>query len=210
MNTNNQTKEQISALADGELSGAQIDIALAALRNPEARAAWDAYHQVGDVLRSDDMAIKLSDDFSARLFARLDAEPTIIAPAVVSAPVVEPQPAAQTPSIFKRLAMPGVAVAAVVTAVVITAPQMMMVAKKDGAAGGNAPIVMVTSQPASASRPAASAAVLTAGASGQGEEVILRDPRIDEYLLAHQRFSPSVFGSAQYARSATFAIDTGK
>jgi sigma-E factor negative regulatory protein RseA len=39
---------------------------------------------------------------------------------------------------------------------------------------------------------------------------VLRDPRIDEYLLAHQRFSPSMFSTAQYARSATFATDSGK
>jgi sigma-E factor negative regulatory protein RseA len=42
------------------------------------------------------------------------------------------------------------------------------------------------------------------------EGVVLRDPRIDEYLLAHQRFSPSVYSTAQYARSATFATDSNK
>jgi sigma-E factor negative regulatory protein RseA len=39
---------------------------------------------------------------------------------------------------------------------------------------------------------------------------MLRDPDIDDYLLAHQRFSPSVYSTAQYARSATFATDTEK
>jgi len=42
------------------------------------------------------------------------------------------------------------------------------------------------------------------------ENEILRDPGIDEYLLAHQRFSPSVYSTAQYARSATFAVDSDK
>jgi sigma-E factor negative regulatory protein RseA len=40
--------------------------------------------------------------------------------------------------------------------------------------------------------------------------VVLRDPRIDEYLLAHQRFSPAWNSTAQYARSATFASDSDK
>ena len=39
---------------------------------------------------------------------------------------------------------------------------------------------------------------------------VLRDPRIDEYLSEHQRFSPSLYNTAQYARSATFAIDADK
>jgi sigma-E factor negative regulatory protein RseA len=38
----------------------------------------------------------------------------------------------------------------------------------------------------------------------------LRDPGIDDYLLAHQRFSPSVYSTAQYARSATFVNDSNK
>jgi sigma-E factor negative regulatory protein RseA len=45
-------------------------------------------------------------------------------------------------------------------------------------------------------------------ASQDGE--VLRDPRIDDYLLAHQRFSPSVYSTAQYARSATFAVESDK
>jgi sigma-E factor negative regulatory protein RseA len=48
---------------------------------------------------------------------------------------------------------------------------------------------------------------LTGGArTGQ----VLRAQGIDEYLMAHQRFSPSVYSSAQYARSATFANESGK
>ncbi len=42
------------------------------------------------------------------------------------------------------------------------------------------------------------------------ELVYLRDPLIDQYLLAHQRFSPSVYSTAQYARSAAFANEKDK
>jgi sigma-E factor negative regulatory protein RseA len=74
-----------------------------------------------------------------------------------------------------------------------------MVATKDAPTVNAA--TMLASAPQSA--PLAEARVV----AQQGGEV-LRDTRIDEYLLAHQRFSPSVYSTAQYARSATFAIDS--
>jgi sigma-E factor negative regulatory protein RseA len=49
-----------------------------------------------------------------------------------------------------------------------------------------------------------------AATDGTNEAVVLRDPGLDEYLLAHQRFSPSVYSTAQFARSSTFANDSGK
>jgi len=57
MNTKDMSREQISALADGELVDQQIDIALAVLRKPEEQVTWDLYHQIGDVLRSDEMGL---------------------------------------------------------------------------------------------------------------------------------------------------------
>ncbi|RJG01393.1 sigma-E factor negative regulatory protein [Noviherbaspirillum sedimenti] len=219
MNTKERTQEQISALADDELSDSQLEVALAALRDPAARADWELYHQIGDVLRSDDMAFSLSDGFAARVAARLEAEPAILAP--ILAPIVAnaPQVAAGDTSILvgrlKRFAMPGMAAAAVATAVFVTAPQML-VAKKDGAA--DAAVVVVATNPAMTPAVAAAPAVIAAPAGveatmavlEQQPAEVLRDPRIDEYLMAHQRFSPSVYSSAQYARSATFANDTGK
>jgi sigma-E factor negative regulatory protein RseA len=210
METREKTQEQISALADDELSDSQVEVALAALRDPEARADWDLYHQIGDILRSDDMAISLSEGFSARMAARLEAEPSIVAPQAA------PRPAVGHPAMIervKRFAMPGMAAAAVATAVFMTAPQML-VAKKDSGSGAGPAVAMVAAKPAPAvvAVPVAVGAAVSAerevAAAEQGE--VLRDPRIDEYLMAHQRFSPSVYSSAQYARSATFAADTGK
>lgn len=219
MNTKERTQEQISALADDELSDSQIEVALAALRDPQARADWDIYHQIGDVLRSDDMAFSLSEGFSARMAAALEAEPVILAPAPLAAPTEAPRVAGGEGKFFadrlKRLAMPGVAAAAVATAVFVTAPQML-VAKREPSPGNGAAVVVVAANPAPAvvAAPVVNAAAVPAEGKvvtleqQQGE--VLRDPRIDEYLMAHQRFSPSVYSSAQYARSATFASDTGK
>lgn len=204
MNTKDMTQEQISALADGELSSAYIDMALAALRQTESRDTWDVYHQIGDILRSDDMALNMSSDFSARMAARLDAEPTIIAaPLAVTAQPSEQiavgggQPVhisvAGGRRSIKRFALPGMAAAAVAAAAFIISPQLAVVSAP-------APAAVATPQLALASN-AGDVRVMTHA----GE--VLRDSRMDEYLSAHQRFSPSLYSAAQYARPAKFAPD---
>lgn len=202
-------------MADDELSDAQLDVLLAALRDPAARADWDIYHQIGDVLRSDDMAIPMRSDFSARVMAQLDAEPTIMAPVALTA--ARATGGHGLGERLRRLAMPGVTAAAVATAVFVTAPQML-VAKKDVPDGAATVVVAAPAvqpvQPARVAEPAAvladaSAEVRTVSLEHQQGEV-LRDPRIDEYLMAHQRFSPSVYSSAQYVRSSAFSSESGK
>ena len=50
------SREQISALADGQLRGDEFSEVLALLgQSEEALAAWHCYHVVGDVLRSGDL-----------------------------------------------------------------------------------------------------------------------------------------------------------
>ncbi len=80
MDCGEKTREQISSLADGELEGGQASRLLDRMSDPELRAAWDRYHQVGDAIRSEDLGAPISADFSARLAARLDAEPVLLAP----------------------------------------------------------------------------------------------------------------------------------
>lgn len=192
MNTTNMTREQISAFADGELPDGHLDVVLAALRQDEGRDAWNLYHQAGDALRSDELNVCLSADFNTRMFARLEAEPTIMVPADKRVAV------ARDVSPLRRFAMPGMAAAAVAVAAFLTVPQMMTQNQN------TAPTLASAPAPAVASAAPETVAV----ASQEGE--VLRDPRIDEYLLAHQRFSPSVYSTAQYARSATFAVDSDK
>jgi sigma-E factor negative regulatory protein RseA len=189
MNTMNMTREQISAFADNELSDGHLDVTLAALRQQEGRDTWNLYHQIGDALRSDDLSTQGNTGLTSRIFASLDAEPTIMVAAEQRVPVAKQD-------VIKRFAMPGMAVAAVAVAAFLTVPQMLT---------QNAP--MVASNPAPIVLASAAPEKLTV-ASQDGE--VLRDPRIDEYLLAHQRFSPSVYSTAQYARSATFAVDSDK
>lgn len=199
MRTNEITREQISALIDGELLSQQVDSALAALRQSEARADWEIYHQIGDVLRSDDMAVTLSAGFAARMTARLDTEPAIVAPvATIAVGRTDADPS--TKHAAKRWAVPSmVAAAAMTTVAFITTPQLMVALKDESMAKPTA----IGVAPEAIER-----GVVLVKSASDGE--VLRDPRIDDYLLAHQRFSPSVYSTAQYARPATFASDSGK
>ena len=52
MDSGVKTREQVSALADGQLDPGQARQLLARLHeDPELRAAWDRYHAIGDAIR---------------------------------------------------------------------------------------------------------------------------------------------------------------
>jgi len=215
MESSDMKQEEISALADGELGAPRLDAVLSALRRPDQHATWDIYHQIGDALRSDDLGITLSPDFSARMAARLAAEPPILAPNRNSQ--ATPVPVRRWS--FQRFAIPGMAaVAGVVASVALVAAPQLMVALNGDAGGKSASVsqtMLAVRTPSVGSTDSsistvAERAPATVGSVASQDGVMLRDPDIDDYLLAHQRFSPSVYSTAQYARSATFATDTEK
>ena len=84
----------LSALADGEADAATTERGCAAWAGADAaaRQSWHAYHLIGDVLRSDDLASAPARDqaFLDRLRVRLADEPAILAP--------QPLPRVATPS----------------------------------------------------------------------------------------------------------------
>lgn len=189
MDTKSLVQERISVFADGETSNEQLEVALADLRHNESKETWELYHRIGDILRSDEMDVPMSAGFSARMAASLAAEPTLIAPKRASKSA---RPGA------RRFALPGVLAAAAAAVAFVGTPQLIVALQGQPAA---APALAVVAE-GGVERTA-----LTAGARpGQ----VLREQGIDEYLMAHQRFSPSVYSSAQYARSATFANESGK
>ena len=185
MDNRELTRERISALVDGECGEVEADIALAALHGEGDQADWEIYHQIGDVLRSDDMAVNMSADFSARMAARLAVEPIHLTPEADRRAKLEVRPAQG----FRRWALPGaIAAAAAAAMAFVTTPQLMVAMK-----GSPEPVPTMATIAVSAT-----------------EGAVLRDERIDDYLLAHQRFSPSVFSTTQYARNAAFASDSDK
>jgi sigma-E factor negative regulatory protein RseA len=73
---NMQTKEIISALADGQLQGDAFARGVeVAARDPLGLEAWQTYHLIGDVLRSGELAMgSTSAEFLSGLQARLQQE----------------------------------------------------------------------------------------------------------------------------------------
>src|SRR5262249_7631901 len=82
--------QALSSLMDGAAAPADAARACAAWRDAsEARAAWHAYHGIGDVLRSDELGEHACGDarFLGLLRERLASEPAHVAPATASAHV---------------------------------------------------------------------------------------------------------------------------
>jgi sigma-E factor negative regulatory protein RseA len=158
----------LSAAADGDADA--VGIACRAWREePSARATWHAYHLIGDVLRSSDLAARPADDaaFLAGLRQRLAAEPVVLAPAQVGA-------ARRSLTVWR---MP----AAVAAGIVVVAGVLVLSRVQPG------PTQAIESMAA-----ASGSAGITQVASGglavqpQGEQGLIRDARLDEYLRAHQ------------------------
>lgn len=76
MDTNKKIREYISAFADGELPDADLELALAALREADGQQTWDLYQRIGDALRGEPVGAELPPGFALRLADRLAAEPT--------------------------------------------------------------------------------------------------------------------------------------
>lgn len=80
MEKQKKIRQQISELVDGELDPDYVSLLVSQLREPEIRVDWDMYHRIGDVLRSEQMAAEPRAGFAERISARLEREPSFIAP----------------------------------------------------------------------------------------------------------------------------------
>lgn len=188
-----QTQELISALADGQLRGDAFarGVELAA-SDPAAREAWQAYHLIGDVLRSGELAVAGSPSaFLERLQRRLRDEPPLAArvvPRVVPDPAAPPRrEEAANDGSFRWKLVAGFASVAAVGAMAWSL------------VGG------LPGKPASAELAKAPAgSVLTAGERG----VMIRNPQLDELLAAHRRLGGASALQMQMStglvRNATF------
>lgn len=228
MNMKKMNQEHISAFADAELADQEIAAVLAALRVPEQREAWDVYHRIGDVLRSEDLACEMRPQAQARMAALLEAEPFIFSPIRTSERAsgafndldrLTAEPTGPTfGRIVKHFFKPGMAVAATAAAVAFFAAPPLMVAFNDWRADGvphmasSSSAVMAAVENGNIKLKAGAdikdniASVADMGSSN----VMLRDSNMDEYLFAHQRFSRSGYSNAQYASPASFTTESAK
>ncbi|QBQ97107.1 sigma-E factor negative regulatory protein [Paraburkholderia pallida] len=196
--------EQLSAFVDGEMAGDEqhLNTIFSGL-DQEGRMAWSSYHLIGDVLRSDDLAMSpaASQSFMAGFAARFEAEPHVLAPAAL--PAASGQAATHNGRVSRILALrrrvvPSLAVAAAAATLTwIVMPQMRGV----GMAGAPQ-IASVQSAGDNVQRVAMNTAPVQTAAVQDGN--IIRDARLDEYLEAHQQFAqqPVMSDSMPYIRSA--------
>jgi sigma-E factor negative regulatory protein RseA len=160
-------KETLSAWIDSELDPRQTGTLLPRIKqDAELRRDWDCYHLIGDAVRG-----VHGPDLCARIRDRLDAEPTVLAP--------------QRRSRAERLRWGALSLAASVAAagfvgwIALSGRQPVPVQ----VASVSAPQVAAVSTP----RVASVAAVAAPGVA----VAIPASDVINDYLLAHQRYSPS-------------------
>ena len=196
MDANMNSKELMSALADGQARGDELARALeAACADRQALAAWQAYHLIGDVLRSGAQAgAATGPAFLDRVCARLAQEPLVPRelPAVAAPqPVRVAAPAANDGS-FRWKVLAGAASVAAVGAVAWSVL---------GGVPGAAPAApQLAAAPAPEQQP--DATVLARSGAG----LMLRDARLDELLAAHRQFggASALAMPAGFLRNATF------
>lgn len=182
----NDARWLLSALADGETDAAEAGRACSAWAGADARSSqrWHAYHLIGDVLRSDDLAHPPGRDsaFLQRLSARLDSEPAVLAPA----------PLAVVPK--RRLVW---AVPAALAAGVMALAAVLVVALGPSGSGGAGPtLAAAPTGPSLVGNPSVAPPAPTqlAEAAPAGGRV-LRDAQLDRYLRAHRDYATALPGS---------------
>jgi sigma-E factor negative regulatory protein RseA len=202
-----KNRELVSALADGQLRGADFarTVELTAV-DDDARSSWQVYHVVGDVLRSEDLASRATDAaFMARLNARLAGETvsSAITPVAVPPPITvsgvdkDRTVAANDGGMRWKLAAGFASIAAVAaigwgtlanTDALPSQPQLAQ--------------AVVTASPSRPDAIAVSQQVTVAGT----QQVMIRDARLDELMLAHRQFDgmSALQMPAGFLRNATF------
>ena len=175
-----ESNQVLSALMDGELDADAVVQACGSWsQDAGSRATWHAYHLIGDVLRSEDLATPPACDeaFMQALRARLVLEPVPLAPA----PLLKPPPApAGRPVAAGRSATRWWMAPAAVAAGFVAVAGLLVVTRAFSPDMGEG-AVLAKRAPAGASE----GVVLTAGA-------LVRNPGLDRYLEAHRSLANGV------------------
>jgi sigma-E factor negative regulatory protein RseA len=199
-----KNRASVSALADGQLQGADLVAAVAVTRaDPDAHASWHAYHLVGDVLRSADWVQETGTSpsaFMASFQARLAAEPALTTvPNVLVLPVPPPLSVsiasppygeAANASVFRWRWAAGLASVCAVTAIAWGVLGSM-------GTGGMGSVATVAQGITSSTNPVSTSPM-----------VMIRDPHLDALLAAHKQFggTSALQAPAGFLRNATFEV----
>jgi sigma-E factor negative regulatory protein RseA len=161
----------------------------------QARAQWHAWHLIGDVMRSDDLASTAAHDaaFLHRLREKLQQEPVVMAPARWDAAdrTVTPQEAPvaeddQAHWVVRTVAQPQVrrrwaASAAVAAGFMVVAGALVVL--RTGAPGSGEELNQI------AGAGAAGRAVDQRAPIPEQPPQVVRNPELDRYLAAHRQFA---------------------
>lgn len=166
-------KQKISTLMDGEMCGEEAEMLLGKIkRDPQVQQEWLAYHLIGDAMRQPDY---LPGNMNAAFFARLHAEPTVLAPH------------------SKRSARAGFFAMSAVASIMAMAFLAWLSIQID-----TGPALQQAQQRSNA---------LPNSNFPANASVPINDG-MNDYLLAHQEFSPStdVRGAASYIRTVAVKL----
>ena len=176
--------DKISALMDGEAAGMEEQQALNRLRqDPACREAWECFHIVGDVMRGTPV---LREDFVTRLKQRMENEPTVLAPRL------------RAGSGARMVYSAAAAVAGVAIVLTLVMTNNPLRPQQNIAASPKPADIQVAQSAAGDLRP---------------QPASLANPeQVNEYLLAHQEFSPrtALQGVVPYVRSVSASHDGGR
>ena len=168
-------RSSLSAAADGQVDA--LGTACLAWRNdPGARATWHAYHLIGDVLRSRELAAQPDRDaaFLSRFRDRLADEPVVLAPS----------PATVTAA---RRRASGWLVPAAVAAGFVVVAGVLVVARVSAPVAPQGPETLaVAPVSGGVTQVSSRAALASSGQAAQADTPLIRDARLDEFLRAHQ------------------------
>lgn len=217
-----KTAERVSALVDGQLQGDEFVQALADLEvSGVARAQWDIYHVLGDVLRSNQVSARAHDaDFVHRLRRRLKENPIELV-AVDAAPIHAGEKkylksVSANHSSWRRLAgFAAVALMGVLAwqglhwGTLSDSAAVPQLAQQNATTPAQAALAVTMAQPDT--RIAGQALVQADGSSAMvmvpDAQIMIRDPQLDALLAAHRQFggASALQTPAGFLRNATFA-----
>jgi sigma-E factor negative regulatory protein RseA len=178
-------RQQLSALMDGDLDAGDAAGACQLWRqDAQSRSDWHAYHLIGDVLRSEDLASPPGRDaaFLQALRQRLADEPVPLAPAPLQAPVPMPVPQVANGVIAggRRRARHWLMAPAAVAAGFMAVAGVMVVTRVMSPVPEAQPVL------------AGAGSLPAAGASA----VLVRSAQLDRYLSAHRTLASGTLPGA--------------
>jgi sigma-E factor negative regulatory protein RseA len=201
--------ERLSALVDGETDGAASDAACAGWKvDVEVRRTWHAWHLIGDVLRSEDLASSANRDqqFLVALRERLAAEPVVLAPAPLLT-TARAAPSGGVISLSRRSPGRWMLPSAIAAGFMLVVGTFVVVRPGSGP-GTAAPVIALAGNGADAASPLREVSIRESAGAVAVNGKLIRDARLDRYLAAHKQFAgSSALGlPSAFLRSAT--VDT--